>query len=286
MVEYLYVAIARILLCFFVLLIIYKVEGTETCSSTPAALPRLPELYRRSVNTSVTDPPVRDSLLGKMWYSVDSGSGKYRLSSLSDGQPAPGHCGTLYPVFLKGTFPRLEEGNVVDLKVCLVGYGNPCEQEYDIKVRLCDGAIQYYLVPTGGTSAYCFERTDATMIPAPNSLQSNPQVSVNLIYREFRGIMIPHLEFVCDFTLSASSIYFYSVSWYRNNHFLKQFESKLYANINETNLLENHLLDSNISLGSYIKCGVKVSASLSGLQTNEQFSAPFFRRNRDRQTVS
>lgn len=51
---------------------------------------------------------------------------------------------------------KLDEGKEYPVIACLVDFDSSCKQRYRIKIRRCGQEIQYYLLPSDGTSAYCF----------------------------------------------------------------------------------------------------------------------------------
>ncbi|XP_056015360.1 uromodulin-like [Ostrea edulis] len=82
-----------------------------------------------------------DNLLTPGWYKPEFPMVTSCPSLLS--------CGAIYPVWLNGSLPNLNDG-VVQRTACKTGFGNCCSKTYDIKVRNC-----------GGYTAYCLKDLDS-----------------------------------------------------------------------------------------------------------------------------
>lgn len=87
------------------------------------------------------------------WYRFDS----YVGDKMPDYKIAEMRCGTIHPVWMKGTHPTFNEGTV-DRTACINFYDmmDGCFASLKMKVTNCNGFFVYYLGPTHSCSlAYC-----------------------------------------------------------------------------------------------------------------------------------
>ena len=69
-------------------------------------------------------------------------------------------CGTHDPVWLQGSHPTAEEGNVVR-KACISSFGESCSESFDINIVKCRDYFVYYLKPFYYCAvAYCAGKLD------------------------------------------------------------------------------------------------------------------------------
>ncbi|XP_060572538.1 uncharacterized protein LOC132730597 [Ruditapes philippinarum] len=224
---------------------------------------------------SSSEPAISDSTLASGWYVAKDSARFYTL--VNGTAPAFAHCGTVNPIYIKDTVGKLEQGKEYPLTACLVNFDNSCEESYKIKIRKCGQEIQYYLLPTDGTSAYCFEPTSlAVEAPAPNyKIPDNILVSVALMYRRTKLSSEPELDFKCNFA-SASTLYYYEVSWVINGRIEKTFSPVKIHGVDGTNLNETSIRSLGFKFGISIQCAVRISSTVTGNQTNPQMSDKFY----------
>lgn len=87
------------------------------------------------------------------WYRFTSFVGTEMPTSMV----SPNRCGTVAPVWMKGTHPSEQDGTV-DRKACINFFdiNNGCSQSFDIKVTNCGTFYVYFLRPTYSCAiAYC-----------------------------------------------------------------------------------------------------------------------------------
>lgn len=94
-----------------------------------------------------------DRALARGWYRFDSYAGGKMPTQKVDEM----RCGTVHPVWMRGSHPTVAEG-VVQRTACINFYDmlNGCLASLSIMVRNCQGFFVYYLGPTHSCSlAYC-----------------------------------------------------------------------------------------------------------------------------------
>ena len=69
--------------------------------------------------------------------------------------PHPFTCGTVYPVWLMGGHPTVEDGEVAGI-ACFSKNSECCKVFYLIRVRNCTSFYVYFLKPTVCPYRYCF----------------------------------------------------------------------------------------------------------------------------------
>ena len=110
---------------------------------------------RRSIK-SIYKPgesAICDRAFASGWYRFVSYTGENMPIQKVDQM----RCGTVHPIWMKGSRPTVTEGTV-NRKACINFYDmqNGCLSTLDIKVRNCGSFFVYYLGPTHSCSlAYC-----------------------------------------------------------------------------------------------------------------------------------
>ena len=87
------------------------------------------------------------------WYRFDS----YTGGKMPEQKVDQMRCGTVHPIWMRGTHPTVKEGTV-NRTACINFYDmlNGCLSSLNIRVRNCNGFFVYYLGPTHSCSlAYC-----------------------------------------------------------------------------------------------------------------------------------
>ena len=135
--------------------------GKQDCDDNACCLPGgYTEINdpRRSTNSILEagQSVICDRALKSGWYRFTSYVGEKMPTEKVDEH----HCGTIHPIWMRGSHPTLHEGTV-DHKACINFFGlhDGCYTQLDIKVRNCGGHYVYYLGPTYSCSlAYCAGR--------------------------------------------------------------------------------------------------------------------------------
>ncbi|XP_060602133.1 uncharacterized protein LOC132755297 isoform X2 [Ruditapes philippinarum] len=232
---------------------------------------------------SSSEPAISDSALPSGWYFAKDSVRYYTL--VNGTAPEYVHCGTYNPIYIKEKLEKLDEGKEYEVDACLVDYDSNCKHIYTIKVRKCRQQIQYYLLPTDGTSAYCFEPSSFSVEePAPDyKIPGKIQVSVALMYRRniSSNSTVPELDFKCNFNSTAtiktgSKGYYYGVSWVINGRIEKIFSPVMANDLDGTNLNETTIGKLKFKFGLTIQCAIRVSSAATGNQTNPQMSDTFY----------
>ncbi|XP_053391345.1 von Willebrand factor D and EGF domain-containing protein-like, partial [Mercenaria mercenaria] len=243
----------------------------------------LPDLERRARNYQAkgdigNDPYINDEYLGPGWFSV----GNYRMPD-SNTVPNNSYCGTIQPVYIQGTHPDVStftDDSPVSLVACELYPFHVCLNTINIEVRQCDNDTQYYLTRTSAQSGYCIDPPNianvAVFEAAPTDVTiGDLTVDPKLKFRENRGYEIPYLHFECTENPKAdrsADQNFYSTYWFVESTLLKAYERQSnFKTIDETDLM-----DSGYQLGVTIQCGIRVSTSITGFQTEMKSSASFF----------
>ncbi|XP_053388308.1 uncharacterized protein LOC128551469 [Mercenaria mercenaria] len=247
----------------------------KACSGT---VRELTDVGRRGPSYAIkssSEPTISDSTLPTGWYVAKDGVRYYTM--VNGTAPRYAYCGTDNPIYIKDRITKLEEGKEYQDIACLVNYDSNCTQRYNVKVRQCSQEIQYYLLPTDGTSAYCFEPSSVTVVaPAPNyRIEGHLNVSVALMYNRASKHSEPELEFKCNFG-SARNQSFYGVNWVINGRIEKTFRPVKMKDLDSTNLNETTLRSLGFSFGISIQCAVRISSTPTGNQTSPQMSDTFY----------
>ncbi|XP_052074207.1 oncoprotein-induced transcript 3 protein-like [Mytilus californianus] len=98
-----------------------------------------------------SDQVISDEYLDASWYRPFSANGDKMPTS----PPGKMHCGTINPIWLNGTLPTYDDGNV-SREACVQTENAICEQSIDIEIRNCGGYYIYFLKETPPNSSFCF----------------------------------------------------------------------------------------------------------------------------------
>ncbi|XP_060602131.1 uncharacterized protein LOC132755296 isoform X2 [Ruditapes philippinarum] len=260
------------------ILLLFGLLAYSSATSCSGHVRELKDVGRRGpsyVIKSSSEPYISDSTLPAGWYFAKDSARYYTL--VNGTAPTFAHCGTYSPIYIKDKLGELDEGKEYLLTACLLAFDSSCQHRYSIKLRKCGQQIQYYLLPTDGTSAYCFEPSSFSVEePAPDYIiPDNIQVSVALMYRRENNSLEPELDFKCNFE-SASNRYYYGVSWVLDGKIERTFSPVKVNDVDGTNLNETTLGRLGFKFGLTIQCAVKVSSTATGDQTIPQMSDTFY----------
>ncbi|CAC5415501.1 unnamed protein product [Mytilus coruscus] len=109
-------------------------------------------MYRGENCTLKTQKPICDALIQSTWYRIQGDA-----EILTHG-PGMQKCGTLFPIWMNGTLPLIEDG-IVNRTACQTGIQTDCDAYFDIKVKRCSTFYVYHLhypLSTTCTSGFCF----------------------------------------------------------------------------------------------------------------------------------
>ncbi|XP_076111545.1 von Willebrand factor D and EGF domain-containing protein-like [Mytilus galloprovincialis] len=218
-----------------------------------------------------TDFAFSDDALEEGWYKVISKSG----TEIPTEAPDTFKCGTWYPIWLDGLLPSVLDG-VVTRKVCTRTFTDLCEEFWNIDMKNCTDFYVYQLKPSlRAKAAYCFGTggfkcpdgqsslngfhpgctstgfpTEEVVPRVISSLdigsfdQKNPQYGPSLV-----------VVFQCIFDEVLS--YVYDVSWYINDHYVKEYQNKLYNEIRKTDLRPEDWVGRH-RMNMIVKCSVRL----------------------------
>ncbi|XP_060556762.1 von Willebrand factor D and EGF domain-containing protein-like, partial [Ruditapes philippinarum] len=230
------------------------------------------------------DIVINDADLVSGWYSATLNGWQYLMTDVSN-KPYYLRCSTYWPIYLKDNHTSIDDltEEPVDVTACVRDDINPCSTRYTIQIRKCIGEIQYKLKPSEWFSAYCFEKhtllNRSTPSPAPENVDFG-RITVKPEL-EFKSILlgpvmtqnIPYLNFRCLF--NKRNDLFYTVQWYIDETALDKTmgPSKDMADLV---LNEDDLSSRNITMGIYVRCGVRASISENGMLTPMNRSEKFY----------
>ncbi|KAF4525199.1 hypothetical protein B566_EDAN008305 [Ephemera danica] len=130
--------------------------------STPPPPPSNPS-FNQPIDEEVG--PLCDNELAPGWYQFQSLAG----TTIPTGCPSLNHCGTKYPIWLRGEIPKLTEG-IVNSQGCAHIGDDCCGHQMPILLKNCSDFIVYFLQPTQSCDmAYCAGH----MVPCPLGLESD-----------------------------------------------------------------------------------------------------------------
>ncbi|KAJ8310254.1 hypothetical protein KUTeg_012119 [Tegillarca granosa] len=243
----------------------------------------IPEVHRRGKNyvRSADEPHVNDYYLEEKWYGKDG------YDMLTEAPKTTTACGTISPIYFKGTIPK-NVGETVTDTACAVGWLSNCMHKISVTVKRCSDTLNiYYLRSTPVVfSAYCFGRldNDRDIAPAPDYVANSVSVLVDIEWddpensssKENIKFQKPQLVFKCTFFPIKEGLV-YQVNWFVNNKFIMSKIAENKENLNELAIKEEQLKKKEIKkLGFVIKCSVKALAELNGLPGSAVHSAGFF----------
>ncbi|XP_076103007.1 uncharacterized protein LOC143072099 [Mytilus galloprovincialis] len=161
-----------------------------------------------------------DDFLDSGWYRIDSAAGE----NMPTEPPGSFHCGTWYPIWLKGTLPTTIGEEIVG-QVCLQGFKKNCSLTWNIDIKYCSGGYLVYNLVTSGSanSGYCFgtEAVTATTETPSTSMMGNtdnptngidPCTQYSMIEYPDRRAATRSLVFGQDYAISDD---FLTSGWYR-----------------------------------------------------------------------
>ncbi|CAB3381945.1 Hypothetical predicted protein [Cloeon dipterum] len=140
-------------------------SGTDPCSADNHVV--LQDETLRSFNQPVDEDAgaLCDQELDPGWYQFRSLAG----NTIPTSCPAMNHCGTHYPIWLRGEIPKLDEG-IVNSQGCVHVDDDCCGHSMPILLKNCTDFIVYFLQPTPACDmAYCAGH----MVPCPLGLESD-----------------------------------------------------------------------------------------------------------------
>lgn len=200
--------------------------------------------------------------------------------------PSIYQCGTIYPVWMRGTLPTIDEGEV-NRTACIVGFYGKCSKTLNIRVKNCGKYNVYHLVPVPQTSTgYCIgENTHCPLGQSSISgftpcvdvvpVNTNPAVNASLENKIFdiNGFQSLEPVFKCLFDEPDGSPYWYDTYWYINTDTVKVVESQLYMS-NQSWLYPTDWVQK-YNLNMVVKCSVRVRHLKESIPGHHNYSDNF-----------
>nr|XP_022290012.1 oncoprotein-induced transcript 3 protein-like [Crassostrea virginica]XP_022290013.1 oncoprotein-induced transcript 3 protein-like [Crassostrea virginica] len=135
---------------------VYYCNVTDPCGQANST--QFYEPYARFENCPHNSNGFCDRYITPQWYRVDD----VMLTKC----PQLLTCGTLYPVWLNGTFPNISEG-VVDRIACKVSFVSCCSKTYNIQIKNCGSFYAYCLAALDTCpERYCFGEQGTCEVPS------------------------------------------------------------------------------------------------------------------------
>lgn len=257
-----------------------KANYADPCSSYSLMFGQ----YQRSSSYTIqsTDIAFSDNFLSEGWYRFDSRAG----NDIVTRAPSIYQCGTIYPIWMRGTLPTNDEGEV-NRTACIVGlYGN-CSKTLNIRVKNCGEYNVYHLVPVPQTSTgYCIGQN--TLCPPGQSsisgftpcadvvpVNTNPAVNASLENKISNIARFQPVEpvFKCLFDEPVGGPYWYDTYWYINTDLVKVVESKPYQS-NQSWLYPKDWVDK-YDLNMVVKCSTRVRHLKNSTPGHHNYSEDF-----------
>ncbi|ESP04744.1 hypothetical protein LOTGIDRAFT_237274 [Lottia gigantea] len=204
---------------------------------------------KRSVNYDETTT-LSDRFMREGWY----GSQDLIIPSV---QPASGHCGAKFPIFLQSA-PRVKRV-IVDVKACI----RDCITQMDIKALKCSDRLTIYKLvrPLNSGAAYCLDGIQTDL------LDFNTNVTVNTNLRPVPG-SDDEQEFIfdCSFPNPNQDSHVYKATWFVDDVMVYESNYTDYNDVNKIrSLTDTRLRDSNITtLGFQLHCDISAAVDTSG----------------------
>ncbi|XP_071172639.1 von Willebrand factor D and EGF domain-containing protein-like [Mytilus edulis] len=237
------------------------------------------------------DVPISDHALEMGWYRMINDNG----DQIPTSPPGLLHCGTIHPIWLNGTLPVSEEGNV-SRQVCVQSSSDICEYTITIEINNCGGYFLYYLDNTPANSSFCF---GAGAVFCPDGMSSDTgyypgctsnfpkeivPVNVAAVLIEGQSYSIPiHGNqyypsllpvFRCNFTDASEGSYVYDVLWYINGvHVISHFNVP-FSNINTTDLRDTDWINQ-FKMNMEVKCAIRIRYTTNSVPGLHLYSQPY-----------
>ncbi|XP_031570892.1 von Willebrand factor D and EGF domain-containing protein-like, partial [Actinia tenebrosa] len=219
-----------------------------------------------------------DRKLSEGWYKFKDGL------QIPISKPAPLHCGTFAPIWMRGSLPTTI-GNTVKAEACvnLFNIRKGCSTTLPLSVRLCEGNVYvYHLTPPRGCAmAYC--AGDRKPCPRgkegtpPNCKISNinvfPESLVPLPTITYGGSSV--LQMVCSFKFPAWNNVSYLVEWYANS-FTSPVLLDSWCERDDDNCTQRQSSikvgkDGHFAVGDTVSCRLKMKYSTSSMNEWTEF---------------
>lgn len=164
---------------------VYCVESTYYCGTAggdPCTLAEtLYEPYARAENcefNSVYAPCDRYIVPG--WYKSDD--------LVMDQCPGVNSCGTVYPIWMNGTFPLVSDG-VVSRTLCMSGFADCCARQYELQIKNC-GTSYVYCLPALDScpERFCFGTNGTCEYPTTVAITTQANVISTVPLKEYKDL--------------------------------------------------------------------------------------------------
>ncbi|CAC5372516.1 unnamed protein product [Mytilus coruscus] len=104
----------------------------------------------RTFNSTLEGEEICDNIT-EGWYRY---SGNEKIPSRP---PIPGQCSSSSPIWVEGTYPSPYNGEVSELKACMVSPSSTCEKSWNVTFMYCNDQLMVYLKPLESCARYCME---------------------------------------------------------------------------------------------------------------------------------
>ncbi|XP_031572274.1 von Willebrand factor D and EGF domain-containing protein-like [Actinia tenebrosa] len=272
------------LFCFFVLIIIViRANANNPCTTHKV----INNPYRSTAyKWTLGEIPICDNLLKPGWYRFTSAVG----GMIPTTKPKPYHCGTVAPIWIKGTLPTTK-GQTVVTTVCVNMFDmkDGCVRKHQISVKHCGNYFVYLLVPTRGcTIAYCA----GNLMPCPRGMSGMPPNCQVLTIVDFPYDLIPtpkvtylddnspEVKMLCKFEFPQWNNVSFSVDWYSSGRLFENQEicTSPDTPCNERQSILNH--QDYGKPGEWVRCRLRMKYLYSSYPNNNYTSvgrySPFY----------
>ncbi|CAC5411161.1 unnamed protein product [Mytilus coruscus] len=236
-----------------------------------------------------SDQAISDEYLDAGWYRFIGVNGNEMPLS----PPGEMHCETIYPIWLNGTLPTEDDGNV-SREACLQTENDICEQSIDIKIRNCGGYYVYYLQETPRNSSFCFG-SGPVVCPVGTSCETGFYPVCSTFYPKARVLIAVQTEllegssfqipgynptpsllpvFRCKFAEGSNETYIYDIFWYINGIEITSYINIPMQDINKTILKHTYWIDS-YKMNMEVQCAIRMRYSANSVPGPFQYSANF-----------
>lgn len=133
----------------------YQLKAEDVCNAPNKTNKIMPHLSSRAPDVLLTEQLYKWKFCDV--FAIDTGQWYYSSIKMTEACPKLYGCGTKYPIWLKGTNPKPEEG-LVERWACLREYDLCCLRKYRIVVVNCGDTMAYCFneLPSGCHQRYCF----------------------------------------------------------------------------------------------------------------------------------
>ncbi|VDI79905.1 Hypothetical predicted protein [Mytilus galloprovincialis] len=267
---------------------VYEPIGSRDCK-TYSEIYAADKRSKDYLTDLASDQVISDEYLDAGWYRPFSANGDEMPTS----PPGQMHCGTINPIWLNGTLPTYDDGNV-SRAACVQTNNDMCEQSIDIEIRNCGGYFIYFLQKTPPNSSFCFgsgpvicpvgTSSETGFYPGCSSSYPTTRVSVAVQTELLEGssLPIPGYDptpsllpvFRCKFDIEPNGTYIYDIYWYINEFKITSYTNIPMKDINITLLKHTDWIDS-YKMNMEVQCAIRMRYLANSVPGPLQYSAKF-----------